>query len=253
MHTGIIDLTDAWSRVAAHCFSRGNVIGYDLINEPSSDADTQLCWNEIPDACDAEGVEKLGTTYLQILRAITKIDPITPILLEPPFWAHALALPRLEPILQRLEEFKSQLLLSFHFYEPMRYTQRRHNQGKYSYPCDVPLYLTEDSPTIRIDDRWIKDRFATSTKWADDKSWAKIVIGEAGVTRDVPGAVEYLKDTLKGALDDGLPVFLFSFRDAEWEAMNYEKGTQRHGGSPNNELMNVIKKAIQVANLNGSC
>jgi hypothetical protein len=253
-----LDLVDAWSRIAKSCWHRSNVIGYDLINEPSTDNDKEICWLEITEHPDPDGLTKLVEVYNQLIKVVDEFDPITPIMLEPPFWAHSLALPRLDSMLNGLSsQTRARVLVSFHFYDPPRYNRRTLNQSRYVYPGEVPMYPGEYSPVIRMDRHWIGECLQSVSQWsARNNTPYKVVMGEFGVCRDSAGAREYLRDTLDAALNLSMPVFLFSFRDVEWEAMDYELGTQFNNGmidsEPSNILMEVVEKAIGEASKKAS-
>ena len=52
-----------------------------------------------------------------------------------------------------------------------------------------------------------------------------IFVGECGVCREGPGAQRYLFDVLDLLAELKWSWAVFAFRDAEWDAMNYELGT----------------------------
>ena len=49
-------------------------------------------------------------------------------------------------------------------------------------------------------------------------------MAEFGICREIPGAIEYLRDLVDIFRDFGWSWLLFSFRDKEWDAMDYELG-----------------------------
>lgn len=86
--------------------------------------------------------------------------------------------------------------------------------------------------------------------WAE-KHGVKLVVGEVGISRDVVGADKYLSHTLKMATKRGMSSFVYSFRDREWDSMDYELGMVSNSGIirkklSENNLMQVIIERIGV-------
>jgi endoglucanase len=81
---------------------------------------------------------------------------------------------------------------------------------------------------------------------AEVKSWQNsknilnrnIFVGEVGVTREVQGAQRYLLDLLDLFNEFEWNWAIYAFRDEEWDAMDYELGTDINNMFPteSNEL-----------------
>ena len=57
----------------------------------------------------------------------------------------------------------------------------------------------------------------------------RIVAGEFGVNRKAPGATRYFKDLIQIFDEEGLHWAFYSWREDEWDAMDYELGTGNPG------------------------
>jgi hypothetical protein len=102
------------------------------------------------------------------------------------------------------------------------------NRSRFAYPG--PARNWPDSTageSIYWDKRTIRDFLGEVKKWQiehgiPDRS---IFVGECGVGREAAGADRYLFDTLEIFGEFNWNWAAFAFRDAEWDAMNYELGT----------------------------
>lgn len=161
--------------------------------------------------------------YKEMINSVRQVDKLTPIILEPTFWAHIGSLGKF-PI-EEIKKMDDNLLISVHFYEPMRLTSRIRNKGRFSFPGSVPVYDgIKFSEEIYWDGKAILEKLRKAKLWADEKK-LQIFLGEFGICRDIKGAPDYLQAVIKSCKEVGMMGFLFSFRDPDWEAMNYEFGT----------------------------
>lgn len=80
---------------------------------------------------------------MKILKAIAEsirdVDRITPIIIEPTYWAQMVSAPELI-LLQDWPKNLHPLVASVHFYLPNLLTSRQKNQNRYGFPGDVPIY-----------------------------------------------------------------------------------------------------------------
>jgi hypothetical protein len=113
---------DAWRLIAAEFSASANVVGYDLINEPFTEAETGMHWTDVAESPDIEGVDVVVRRYETLVSAVRQVDAVTPIVIEPTFWAQVAAVPKM-PV-ERLLELDANLIVSFHFYEPAMLTYR---------------------------------------------------------------------------------------------------------------------------------
>ena len=92
LHEQVVS-AELWTLIAAAFRQQPNVIGYNLINEPHVDADTECHFREvqnIPESALDDYFDKLTGFY----QKVRSVDKITPIIVEPTFWAKPCALPR---------------------------------------------------------------------------------------------------------------------------------------------------------------
>ena len=75
----------------------------------------------------------------------------------------------------------------------------------------------------------------------------RIYAGEFGICRDVPGAKQYLADLIDIFREFGWSWTVFSFRDQEWDAMNYELGPDVANmlQPTQNELLDVLTSSFK--------
>jgi glycosyltransferase involved in cell wall biosynthesis len=218
-----------WGALAQNFRHFENVVGYDLLNEPFTPDDVaQGYFDEMPQTYAAT----LNALYRRTIAAIREWDTRTPIILESTYWAS----PR---TLQFLETYDDdRVVYSFHMYAPPAYTLRNLNRSRFAYPGLVknwPDSMSGESifwntETIRkflgeVKDWQIKQRVA-------DRN---IFVGECGVCRESAGAQRYLFDVLDVLTEYRWSWAVFAFRDAEWDAMNYELGTELQNMLPTEE------------------
>jgi len=218
-----------WSELAKYLRHFKNVVGYDLLNEPFTPDDVaQGYFDEMPKTYAGT----LNTLYKQTIDAIRKWDNETPIILEPTYWAS----PRTLEFLQTYND--SGVIYSFHMYVPPAYTTRGLNRSRFAYPGLVKNWpdskwgdsIYWDKETLRGFLRKVKD-WQAERRIPDQN----IFVGECGVCRDVTGAQRYLFDVLDLLTEFKWSWAVFAFRDNEWDAMNYELGTDLANMFPTRE------------------
>ncbi|CAG2167166.1 unnamed protein product, partial [Oppiella nova] len=172
-----------------------NVVGYDLINEPFTPLEEQY---EFVD--NDPGLSELMSRYIEMIESIRKVDKITPIIIESSYWATVDAIPKLS--IENLLTIDTNILVSFHFYEPMLLTQRQQNKNRFGFPSQIPDYESSKYPQmIEINDNYIQDKFLPTIQWSQ-KFNVRLVLGEFGISREVLGAD----------------------LDEDWDSMDYELG-----------------------------
>ena len=100
--------------------------------------------------------------------------------------------------------------------------------------------------------------FALIRKLEKASAWArkhqvKLMAGEIGISRDVVGADKYLDHVIKTMIKFDISSFVYSFRDTEWDSMDYELGIASSSGIirqnlSENNLMRIIIKNIESCN-----
>ncbi|CAG2175043.1 unnamed protein product, partial [Oppiella nova] len=233
---------EIWEFIAKNLYSEENVVGYDLINEPFTPLEEQY---EFVD--NDPGLTELMSRYIEMIESIRLVDKITPIIIESSYWATVDAIPKLS--IENLLTIDTNLLVSFHFYEPMLLTQRQRNKNRFAYPSQVPDYENSKYPQmIEINDNYIANKFLTAIQWSQ-KFKIKLLLGEFGISRDVLGADLYLHCIMNLCKTHAISAFIYSFRDEDWDSMDYELGDNILSGRVKqnlneNILMQTILKGI---------
>lgn len=202
------------------------VAGYNLINEPAPEkqgglaehADRQQMrqWY----AAQQGGARDLPALYKQIIAAVREVDSVTPIMLDAGWFAAADAFSYWpEPLADQ------RLLYSVHMYEPYAATSAPNMTRK------VPLAYPGTVPFAGREEHWDGQRVAAylqqSLDWADAVQLprSRLVVGEFGCMRRLPGCQQYLEDVLAVTDSNALHWAFYSFREDSWDGMDYELGT----------------------------
>ena len=211
--------TALWGTLARTLRHFENVVGYDLLNEPFTPDDVaQGYFDEMPSTY----VGTLNELYRKAIAAIRDWDSETPIILESTYWAS----PRTLKFLQTYDD--KSVVYSFHMYAPPAYTMRGMNRSRFAYPGPVKKW-----PDSKRGDSTYWDRETIRAFLEEVRQWQlrhqiadrNIFVGECGVSREAAGAERYLFDVLEMFREFNWNWAAFAFRDAEWDAMNYELGT----------------------------
>jgi hypothetical protein len=218
-----------WNRLAQNLRHLENVVGYDLLNEPFTPDDVAQGYF---DEMSPTYAGTLNALYGRTIAAIREWDSETPIILESTYWAS----PRTLQFLQTYDD--SGIVYSFHMYAPPAYTIRELNRSRFAYPG-----LIKNWPDSRWGDSVFWNKETIRTFLGEIKNWQikhgivdqNIFVGECGVSREVAGAQRYLFDVLDILVEFGWSWAVFSFRDAEWDAMNYELGHELQKMLPTEE------------------
>jgi hypothetical protein len=214
-----------WRDLAKALKDHPAVAAYNLINEPAPEQMAGLPEHAGLSTMQHWYKQKKGSArdlpafYLMLIKAIREVDPLTPIMVDGGwygaadgfnYWPQALA--------------DQRVLYSFHMYEPYAATSGPNlkRAKPYQYPGIVPFGKGKEM--------WNAQRVATYLQqpydWANQNHIPlnRIVAGEFGCIRTLPGCRQYLEDVLK-VLDDKKTHWAFySFREDSWDAMDYELG-----------------------------
>jgi len=245
---------EIWKLIVQKCRSFPNVIGYDVMNEPFLLEDKDLHFSEVPDYKPKES-EKYFTTLKSLIHDIRSVDEVTPIIIEPTFWANYRALFRISDFAKSMNNQYENVIVSVHFYEPRRLTSRSQNNGQYGFPGPVPIYACSYSEEQMWDESRICGVFEEIARW-QQLNEVKVIIGEFGIARETRGAAEYLAAVAETSLKHGISSFVYSFRENTWDAMDYELGpvlkspiSRKRIPREDNPLMNVLTKCIEKQNV----
>jgi cellulase (glycosyl hydrolase family 5)/glycosyl transferase family 2 len=210
---------DLWGNLAKYLRHFDNVVGYDLLNEPFTPDDVVQGYF---DEMRATYAGTLNALYKRTIEAIREWDSETPIILESTYWAS----PRTFQFLQSYDD--PRIIYSFHMYAPPAYTIRASNRSRFAYPGLVKNWPDSQlGDSIHWDKETIRNFLGEVKNWQIEHSIAdqNIFVGECGVCREAAGAQRYLFDVLDLLTEFKWNWAVFAFRDPEWDAMNYELGT----------------------------
>jgi len=199
------------------------IMGYDLINEPYTPEDQNVDYfNDMPTAYKDELIH----FYKIALEEIRKHDKDTMVIVKSTWFAS----PRTVDMLTPLPD--SNTVYSFHAYMPPQLTFPRKfrcfQNLSLSYPGPVPKWRNYIHEQVVIDFQYLYNLLSgTICKWQLEHNIpsTRILIAEFGVCREVPGSQQYLTDLVQIFTEFKWSWMLFSFRDEEWDAMDYELGT----------------------------
>jgi glycosyltransferase involved in cell wall biosynthesis len=226
-----------WGELSRYLRCFDNVIGYDLINEPFTPDDISPGYFD-----DMSGTyaDTLNSLYSRAVQAIRIWDPVTPIILESTYWAS----PRTLGFLGIFND--PSIIYSYHMYAPPAYTIRWLNSERFAYPGPVRNWPDSPHGGTRY---W--NQGALRAFLAEVKSWQiknnipnrNLFVGEIGVSRELQGAQRYLVDLLELFNEFEWNWAIYAFRDTEWDAMDYELGTDINNMFPleSSELFGRLK------------
>ncbi|SRR5579885_3296503 len=217
-----------WHDLAVALKDHPAVVGYNIINEPAPERATKPRLNDSLTEAFSRWYEQhahgtaadLNAFYARIISAIRAVDKETPIVLDSGQYATVNAFDYLEP-------YKSDpgILYSFHQYEPAAYTNIKENGGRFSYPCVV----SSEGDTRMWNAEAILQYVDRVREWAKKNKIPpnRILAGEFGVNRVIPGASQYLADNIGAFNENGWHWAFYSFREDTWEGMDYELGVRK--------------------------
>ncbi|XP_065902909.1 uncharacterized protein [Dysidea avara] len=200
---------------------KSSIMGYDLISEPYTPKDQNAGYF---DDISTEYKEELYQFYTTALEEIRKYDKDTMVIITTTYFASPRAIDMLTPLPD------SNVAYSVHFYGPPQLTfPRRFECFKslsLSYPGSVPKWRKNTSERVEINFQYLYFQLETVYKWQMKYNIPanRVLIGEFGTCREVIGSQQFLTDLVAIFTKFKWHWLLFSFRDEEWDAMDYELG-----------------------------
>ncbi|WP_426033437.1 glycoside hydrolase family 5 protein [Cypionkella sp. TWP1-2-1b2] len=213
-----------WGDLATALKDHPAVAGYNLLNEPAPEKTTGLAENgAMPDlqawqATQAGTPRDLPALYTRMIAAIRAVDPVTPVMVDGGYYANPRALAAWPAKLA-----DDRVLYAFHMYEP--YAATSAPNMKRDVPLRYPGVTTDYAGGKQV---WDKAAVAAHIDHAYD--WAaaqglpptRVVAAEFGCMRLWPDCAAYLTDVMDAVEARGGHWAFYSFREDEWEGMDYE-------------------------------
>lgn len=217
-----------WRDLAAALKNHPAIAAYNLINEPApekygglaehADAQAMAQWY-----AQAKGSARdLPAFYERLIAAVREVDPLTPIMLDAGWYAGADALAYWPGPLA-----EEGLLYSVHMYEPYQATSAPNllREKPLAYPGSVPF-----AGGMQTWDRTrVGDYLQQPMEWAraHNVPGNRMVVGEFGCMRRLPGCGRYLEDVLVNLDRSAVHWAFYSFREDSWDGMDYELGSDK--------------------------
>lgn len=209
-----------WGLMAESLADMSSIImGYDLINEPYTPEDTDV---DFFDEMSLARSDELYQFYLEALHEIRRHDKKVAMIVKSTWFA----CPKTFEILRPLPD--DAVIYSFHMYSPPHLTlHRRFPRLAAAYPGPVSRWVRYPQETVDVGAEFLCHMLkSTVLKWQKQHQIPphRILVAEFGMCRETKGTQQYLSDVLSMFAEFGWSWLLFSFRDEEWDALDYELG-----------------------------
>ncbi|WP_375139565.1 glycoside hydrolase family 5 protein [Pseudomonas capeferrum] len=217
-----------WRDLAEALKDHPAIAAYNLINEPAPEKESGLMEHANAQAmrqwyAQAQGTARdLPEFYAHVIAAIREVDPVTPVMVDAGWYAGADAFSYWPRALA-----DERVLYSVHMYEPYAATSAPNmvRQQPLDYPGSVPFA----GETEYWDAARVKEYLQQPLRWADavQLPHSRLVVGEFGCMRRLPGCRQYLEDVLTVLDEHRLHWAFYSFREDSWDGMDYELGSAK--------------------------
>ncbi|MCR4268579.1 glycoside hydrolase family 5 protein [Nitratireductor sp. ZSWI3] len=213
-----------WRDLAQELKTHPAIAAYNVLNEPAPEKATGLAENAAMSDLiswqekNAGGLRDLPTFYGRVIEAIRSVDPVTPVMVDSGYYANPRSLAAWP---KRLAD--ERVLYAFHMYEPYDATSSPNIRRKepLRYPGVVTKY---GGGEMAWDSQAVARHINTAFDWAKKQGLpqTRIVAGEFGCMRLLPHCGTYLTDVIDAIDAQGAHWAFYSFREDEWEGMDYE-------------------------------
>lgn len=235
------DAQAAYVRMMADVVSRFNkrpeIVAWEPMIEPTPHTyfGDESAWKEGASPYWPKGMDWWNRLASRLIRAIRKVDPNRPIVIEPVFWGGAEGFIGWKPFND------DNIIYSLHHYEPHEYT---HQTGRNMVGYPYNSHMEE----ARIDRKWLESYLKPVD--AFQKAYdVPILVGEWGLMRWVPNAREYITDQIALFEARGWSWVVYSWADEVWDYSGFELilGPNEANVTPdyNNAVFEPIRKAWQ--------
>lgn len=213
-----------WHDLADALKDHPAVAAYNLLNEPAPEKTTGLAENGSMEdiiawqAKNTDTPRDLLKLYARVIEAIRTVDPVTPVMVDGGYYANPRALASWP---KRLADDK--VLYAFHMYEPYDATSAPNMKRKapFRYPGVETDYA---GGKLTWDGKAVADHIGTAFDWAKTQGLppTRVVAAEFGCMRLWADCGTYLTDVMDTVEAKGGHWAFYSFREDEWEGMDYE-------------------------------
>lgn len=217
-----------WRDLATQLKGHPAVAAYNLVNEPAPEKHGGLAEHADPQQmrdwyqAHQGGPRDLPALYRQMVAAIREVDEHTPIMLDAGWYAAADAFGYWPAALA-----DARVLYSVHMYEPYAATSAPNLTRKtpFEYPGQVPFAGRSEHWNAQRVARYLQHPLDWVAAMQLPRS--RLVVGEFGCMRRLPGCRQYLEDVLTVLDGNALHWAFYSFREDSWDGMDYELGTAK--------------------------
>ncbi len=207
-----------WQDLTLQLKDHPAIVGYNILNEPHLEKTKDS--SSKADQFTSQWVqETLYQFYHDVITAIRSVDKDTPIILDSSLHAD----PQTFGIL-KIQPFDN-IIYSFHMYEPYTYTNLKLNKGKLIYPGLIDGKFWDKSAL----QEYIKQVVLFQDRNHIPSN--RILVGEFGGNRKSKGLVQYFQDLIDIFKENKWHFAFYSFREDNWDEMNYELGDKNLGES----------------------
>ncbi|WP_241507453.1 cellulase family glycosylhydrolase [Pseudomonas sp. AFG_SD02_1510_Pfu_092] len=217
-----------WRDMARELKGHPAIAAYNLINEPAPEKHGGLAEHAEPEqmrqwyAQQQGSARDLPALYRQLIAAIREEDADTPVMVDAGWFAGADAFGYWPALLH-----DQRVLYSVHMYEPYAATSAPNMTRKqpFAYPGPAPFA----GQTQQWDGQRVARYLRQPLDWAEAMKVprARLVVGEFGCMRRLPGCRQYLDDVLNVLERQQLHWAFYSFREDNWDGMDYELGSAK--------------------------
>lgn len=217
-----------WRDLARELKDHPAIAAYNLINEPAPEKFGGLAEHASPEhmqqwyAQARGGARDLPALYAQLIAAIREVDATTPVMVDAGWYASADAFGYWPAPLQ-----DERVLYSVHMYEPYSATSAPNllRKDPVNYPGPAPF----GGEIQRWDAERVRQYLNLPLAWMERMKlpYSRLVVGEFGCMRRLPGCSEYLEDVLSVMDRHRLHWAFYSFREDSWDGMDYELGSAK--------------------------
>jgi len=217
-----------WRDLARELKGHPAIAAYNLINEPAPEKQGGLAEHADPGqmqqwyARQQGSARDLPALYRQLIAAIREEDADTPVMLDAGWFAAADAFGYWPAPLE-----DQRVLYSVHMYEPYLVTSAPNMTRKQpiAYPGPAPFA----GQTQQWDGQRVAQYLRQPLDWAAAMNVprSRLVVGEFGCMRRLPGCRQYLEDVLSVLDRHRLHWAFYSFREDNWDGMDYELGSAK--------------------------